>query len=93
VYRKALDLIWLLIRYGADVNGRDDLGISVLLRAVLTADGSLKSSTCCSAMGLVAIGPSRPLRAAVARHLGSQPARIDGSVGVGCLNRRRAPTK
>jgi hypothetical protein len=40
VCRKALDLVWLLVHYGADVNAHDDMGISVLLRAVMTSNGS-----------------------------------------------------
>jgi len=40
VYRKALDMVWLLVHYGADVNAQDDMGISVLLRAIMTSNGS-----------------------------------------------------
>jgi ankyrin repeat protein len=70
VYRRALDLIWLLVHFGADVNAQDTLGISVLLRAVLSSNGSPEIVDLLQRWGARDDLPKSPRAATLARHFG-----------------------
>ena len=70
VYRKSLDLIWLLLQFGADVNAQDDMGISVLTRALLAAHGSAEIIDLLLRWGARGDVPQLPHAAARARDLG-----------------------
>jgi ankyrin repeat protein len=75
VYRRTLDIVWLLVHFGADVNARDDMGRSVLLRAVLAANGSTEILDLLQRCG--ARDPLAPTRA-VAQRLGLSLDQQDG---------------
>jgi ankyrin repeat protein len=70
VYRKAFDMVWQLVQFGADVNAQDDMGISVLLRAVLASNGSTEIVDLLQRRGARSDLPKTPGVAAMVRSFG-----------------------
>jgi uncharacterized protein len=81
VYRKAFDMVWQLVQFGADVNAQDDMGISVLLRAVLASNGSTEIVDLLQRRGARSALPKSSGVAAIVRSFGISLDR-SGQIGI-----------